>query len=164
MWACWAGVVKGAGMPCLRYARVSQREKFMNGTTSLWWWLWWCVFKCVFMCVSGIQWRGNIISGSTISLIHSAFSSLFCGENIASVLQAFSEHPRLLRGLPVLMLSLSNRTWMCVRDTAQCQGGPWLDPSQACCRPDEKLRKRLDFSDILSLPGIWLLYTALHRS
>lgn len=73
---------------------------------------------------------------------------------MATVVQAFSQHPHVLQGLLVLMLALSNCAWMCVRDTAQCQGGSWLDLSQACCRPDEILRKRFDFSDILSLLGI----------
>lgn len=60
--------------------------------------------------------------------------------------------------LLLLMCSLSHHAWMWVRDTAQCQGGPWLDTSQVCCRPDEKLRKRLDFSDILH--QLWFLYAA----
>lgn len=42
-----------------------------------------------------------------------------------------SVHPHLLESLLVLMLSLSNHGWMCVRDSAQCQGGPWLNLSQA---------------------------------
>lgn len=58
---------KRGGMPSLRNARVSQREKFMNGTLSLWWWLWWCVFICVLMCVFGIQWSWS--SKSAVSPI-----------------------------------------------------------------------------------------------
>lgn len=43
-----------------------------------------------------------------------------------------------------------------MRDTVQCQGGLRLDASQSCCGPDEKLRKRLDLSDIpvFALPQI----------
>ena len=87
------------------------------------------------------------MSKYTISLILTSCLPL-------SVLQAFSEHPRLLEGPLLLMLSLLNRAWMCVRDTAQCQGGLCLALCQACCSPDEKLRKRLDFRDILSSLGI----------
>lgn len=143
-------------MPFLRNARVPQREKFMNGTTSLWRWLWWCVFICVFMCVSGpngIKWRCNIIIKYTISPILTSCL-------LPSVLQAFFEHCHLLEGPLLLMLSLLKHGWMCMRDTVQCQGGLCLDLSQAFCSPDEKLRKRLNFRDILSSLGIWLLYAA----
>lgn len=151
---------KRGGMPSLRNARVSQREKFMNGTICLWWWLWWYVFICVLMCVFGIQLSCS--SKSAVSPIF-FFILFYWGESITwstvmLILLILSVHPHLLEALLVLMLSLSNHAWMCVRDNAQCQGGPWLNLSQVGWGPDEKLRKSLDFSDILSLLCIWLLY------
>lgn len=101
-----------------------------------------CLYVCLCACLA-------LNGGAIIPHSLQRFPCFLRGQNMAPVpmmcLKAY---------LLVLMLSLSSRAWMCVRDTAQCQGGPWLAVSQACCRPDEILRKRLDFSDILSLLGI----------
>lgn len=151
MWACWAGVVKGAGMPCLRYARISQREKFMNGTTSLWQWLWWCVFICVFMCA----WQGATPS---VEVQFPSFS-LFSSEQTSLLSsRAVAEHPLLLKAYwSWCFLCQTVLGCVCVTQHNVREVPGWSQ-ARACCSPDEKLRKRLNFSDILSLLGIWWVY------
>lgn len=87
MWACWAGVVKGTGMPCLR-------SMFLNGR-NLWMGQWAsdgvrgsvCLYVCLYVRV----WHSEEVLNFPHSL--SSFSSVLRAENIAAVLQAFSEYP-----------------------------------------------------------------------
>lgn len=125
------------GYGLLRNAGFSQEEKFMNGTGSLWW------HSCGGVCLFCVMRR------SRLPLPNSKPVFLF--------LQV-SEPPGLL--------SASFSWSQCLFDynCACLMWGPWLDVSQMCCGPYEKLSKRLDCNDILALQMIRLLYRTHSRA
>lgn len=137
MWACWAGIVKGAGMPCLKMPVFLNRRNLWMGQRACVW-FWWCV--CLY-CVNVFVWLWVVGQKLTVKVHPSPRREPSLSIPTCSNASCF------------LMFPLSDHAWMRVHDTAQCQGGPWLDMSQVCCRPDEKLRKRLDFREILSQLG-----------
>lgn len=123
---------------------------------SLWWWLWWRAFIYVLMCVwHSVQWQKSIVNSTIPSVPW--YSSPCCRTEHHSCPAGHLWASWRPTGVDAFFVATC--LYVFVRDKAQCQGGPWLDPRQACCRPDEKLRKRLGFRDILSFLGIWLLYT-----
>lgn len=142
MWACWAGIVKGAGMPCLKMPVFLNRRNLWMGQRACVW-FWWCV--CLY-CVNVFVWLWVVGQKLTVKVHPSPRREPY------SVFQAFSEHPHLLERLLLLDVSsvrpcLDASAWHCT------MSGRSLVGHEPGVLPDEKLRKRLDFREILSQLG-----------
>lgn len=108
MWACWAGIVKGAGMPCLKMPVFLNRRNLWMGQRACVW-FWWCV--CLY-CVNVFVWLLVVGQKLTVKVHPSPRREPY------SMFQAFSEHPHLLECLLLLDVSsvrpcLDASAWHC---------------------------------------------------
>lgn len=108
MWACWAGIVKGAGMPCLKMPVFLNRRNLWMGQRACVW-FWWCV--CLY-CVNVCVWLWVVGQKLTVKVHPSPRREPY------SMFQAFSEHPHLLECLLLLDVSsvrpcLDASAWHC---------------------------------------------------
>lgn len=108
MWACWAGIVKGAGMPCLKMPVFLDRRNLWMGQRACVW-FWWCV--CLY-CVNVCVWLWVVGQKLTVKVHPSPRREPY------SMFQAFPEHPHLLECLLLLDVSsvrpcLDASAWHC---------------------------------------------------